>query len=198
MPVDGKCARCGYKAPVLSFIDATEYGQFQTLYAQIPASIQKHFLRYLNLFRPVSGCQMQHSKVDRLTRDFITLVTKGYVSEKGLADRSCQPAQWCLGMEAMQEQVTKLKLPMKSHNYLRSIVWNLADSADNKGETKRRSEEANGTTRARRQTEPQEEEMSREARKFVDKYGEPELPPAVAEALARVKARMNHNGGDHG
>lgn len=199
MPIDGKCVRCGYKAPLLSFIDAAEYGQFLALYSKMSASVQKQYLKYLSLFQPTSGCKMQHSKVERITSEFLALVAKGYVSEKGKADRACPPHLWGLAMERMQEQSATLRLPMKTHGYLCTIAYTLADDADSKGERKLRTEEANGTTRARRQPEPHAEEMSHEARKYVDKFGEPELPPAIAESLARVKARMQQTtGGDHG
>jgi hypothetical protein len=86
MPVNGKCPRCAYKAPVICFVDAAEYGAMMQVFSDLPYEVQKPFLKYLSLFKPASGCAIQPSKAERLTRELVALAAKGYVSEQGKAE----------------------------------------------------------------------------------------------------------------
>lgn len=179
MPVNGKCPRCAYKAPVICFVDAAEGGAMLQAFSDLPHAVQKPFLKYLSLFKPASGCAIQSSKAERLTRDLVALVAKGYVSEQGKADRPCSPVFWVMGMERLQELAGTLDLPMKNHNYLRSIVYKLANQADAQREQHQRHQEVDGSQRVSRQLAlnnvPQEADdgMSEIMRKYLAQYGEP-------------------------
>jgi len=170
MPVNGKCPRCAYKAPVSCFVDAAEGGAMLRVFSDLPSEVQKPFLKYLSLFKPASGCAIQASKAERLTRDLVALVTKGYVSEKGKVDRPCQPLFWVMGMERMQELAGTLDLPMKNHNYLRSIVYTLANQADAQREQYQRHQEVDGSQRVTRQ--PSQDGMSEIMRKYLAQNGD--------------------------
>ncbi|MGD9949872.1 MAG: hypothetical protein AB7U29_15535 [Desulfobulbus sp.] len=171
MPVNGKCPRCAYKAPVSCFVDAAEGGAILQAFSELPYEVQKPFLKYLSLFKPTSGCAIQPTKAERLTRDLASLVAKGYISEKGKADRTCPALFWAMGMERMQELAGTLDLPMKNHNYLRSIVYKLANQADAHKEQQQRNQEIDGTQRVSRQ--PTEDGMSEIMRKFLAQNGGP-------------------------
>lgn len=192
MPIDGKCPRCGFKAPLISFEDAAENGQLLLLYAQLPPAVQKPYLKYLSLFRPSSGCSMQSSKADRLTREFLELAAKAFVSEKGKVDRPCYPSLWAMGMERMQEQAATLTLPMKSHNYLRAIVYQLADQADSKQERQVRKAEQTGATKIRR---PSDDDMSPEMRRYIAERGEPVVSPEAQGALHGILQKFKDRQG---
>lgn len=170
MPVNGKCPRCAFKAPVTSFVDAAEHGSLLQAFSELPREVQNLFLKYLSLFKPASGCAIQPSKAERLTRDLVDLVAKGYISEKGKVDRTCSPVFWAMGMERMQELAGTLDLPMKNHNYLRSIVYKIANQVDVHKEQQQRQQEVDGTHRVSRQ--PSEEGMSEIMRKFLAQHGE--------------------------
>jgi len=174
MPTDGKCPRCAYKAPVSCFVDAAEGGQLLQVFAELPYEVQKPFFKYLSLFRPDSGCAIQPSKAERLTRELVALTIKGYVTEKGKTDRPCSPSFWVIGMERMQELAANLDLPMKNHNYLRSIVYKLANQADAQREQQQRKEETDGTHRVSRP--PSEEGLSEIMRKYIAQHGDPHDP----------------------
>ncbi len=170
MPVNGKCPRCAYKAPVSSFVDAAEGGAMLQAFSDLPHAVQKPFLKYLSLFKPASGCAIQPTKAERLTRDLAALIAKGYVSEKGKVDRPCTTLFWVMGMERMQELAGTLDLPMKNHNYLRSIVYKLANQADAQKEQHQRHQEVDGSQRVSRQ--PTEDGMSEIMRKYLAQNGE--------------------------
>lgn len=174
MPVNGKCPRCAYKAPVSCFVDAAEYGAMMQVFSDLPYEVQKPFLKYLSLFKPASGCAIQPSKVERLTRDLAALVAKGYVSEHGKVDRPCAPVFWVMGMERMQELAGTLDLPMKNHNYLRSIVYKLSNQADAHREQHQRHQEVDGSQRSSRQ--PTEDGLSEIMRKYLAQHGGPHEP----------------------
>ena len=192
MPVDGKCSRCGFKAPVICFIDAAQDSQTVQLYVQLPAELQKPFLKYLSLFRPASGCTLQPSKAERLTGEFLTLVTRSHISEKGKVDRPCYPSLWAMGMERMQEQAATLTLPMKNHNYLRAIVYQLADQADSKQERQVRQAEQTGATKIRR---PSDDDMSPEMRRYIAEHGEPVVSPEAQGALQGILQKFKDRQG---
>lgn len=171
MPTDGKCVICGYRAPLSSFISAAGNGELLPEYIKLPQVVQHPFYRYLALFRPKSGCACSDSKIIRLTREMVALVQTGYVAQQGKVDRPCPPALWAQGMERMMEQAATLSLPMKNHNYLRSIVWQLADQADARQEHAQRTAETDGSQRViRQQSEP--EGMSELMRKVLEKQGD--------------------------
>ena len=172
MPTNGKCQRCGYRAPITCFIEAAGDGEILAEYIKLPHVVQQPFYKYLSLFRPLSGCALQPSKTLRLTHEMVELVTKGYVSEKGRPDRSCAPSFWAMGMEKMMEMADRLTLPMKGHNYLRSIVWQIADQADSGREQQHRKAETDGSQRVvRPPSDP--EGMSEIMRKYMTIHGDP-------------------------
>lgn len=49
-------------------------------------------------------------------------------------------AAWAAGIEQMLQQPGRLQLPLSNHNYLRHVVFGLADAADAKAEKQREQE----------------------------------------------------------
>lgn len=192
MPTDGKCVICGYRAPVSSFLGAAGNGELVPEFIKLPHVVQHPFYRYLALFRPKSGCACSDSKIIRLTREMVALVSSGYVSQQGKADRPCPPTLWAMGMERMMEQAAMLTLPMKNHNYLRSIVWQLADQADAGRERTQHHEVVSGEQRARRQRGDDEDPF---LKAYKEKHGAfPSMPAEVTESLAALKRRLGQEG----
>lgn len=136
MPRDGKCPRCLYKATLISFMEAAGDGKLIPLFKELPSEVQVYFLSYLSLFRPKSGSAIQLTKVERLTTDLVDLIKLRYVHVQGQVDRPSSPRIWAQAMEQMIEQAPRLTLPIKNHNYLKSIVWDVADKADHGQEKK--------------------------------------------------------------
>jgi len=187
MPTNGKCVRCGYRAPVSSFIEASGDGEILAEYIKLPQVVQQPFYKYLSLFRPSSGCACQQSKIIRLTREMVALVASGYVAhtKKGRVDRPCLPQTWAQGMDRMIEQAATLDLPMDNHNYLRAVVWQIADQADAGREQLQRRSETDGSARANRMTPldpPVVEELSQLERQYLARHGS--LPGMEGDAAA--------------
>lgn len=168
MGTNGKCPRCAYKAPILCFYQEARDGRILEAYAKLPTQVQTHYFTYLSLFRPASGTAMQTDKAARLTTELGDLVAKGYISKKGQVDRSAAPRIWAMAMEKMMEQVGGLTLPITTHGYLRTIVYDLANKENAGQEQENRAGEASCQS-ARRETNPNVEKSRRIAEEKFEK-----------------------------
>lgn len=130
MATDGKCPRCAFKAPIVSFYQEAKDGRVILAFAKLPAGVQSNYFQYLSLFRPGSGCAMQSAKAERLTLELAEETNRGHVSQKGKVDRPCPPHIWSRAMEQMLERAGGLTLPVKTHGYLKTIAWDLANKED--------------------------------------------------------------------
>lgn len=123
-------------------------------------------LRYVNLFKvPNSERAMSWNRAKRLLTDLKTLVSAGWVRSSGKPDRSCNPKQWG---EAMSKMIDNLpsRLPLKNHNYLIAVAYDLADTADRQTEMLRNRAERTGSFVA---PEPAQERISPEEMKAIRK-----------------------------
>ena len=139
----GVCQSCGAVAPLEWFLADGKYKQCLTVMAIIPREVAAPTVRYLGLFRPASGRAMSVDKALRLLEEIAALVKAGHVQVDKLVARPCPPRIWAEAMEQMREN-PKLRLPMKSHNYLKSVAYDLADAADAGAERRVREAEQSG------------------------------------------------------
>ncbi len=139
----GVCQSCGAVAPLEWFLADGKYKQCLSVMATIPREVAPVTVRYLGLFRPASGRAMSPDKTVRILGEIAALVGSGYVQVDKLVARPCPPRIWAEAMEQMREN-PKLRLPMKSHNYLKSVAYDLADAADAVAERKVREAEQSG------------------------------------------------------
>ena len=156
MAVDGKCPRCAFKAPIVCFYQEAKDGRVIQAFAQLPPAVQGNYFQYLSLFRPKSGCAVQSAKAERLTLELVQEVALGYVHQKGQVDRPCPPRIWAMAMEQMMERAGSLTLPLKTHGYLKTIAWDLANKEDVKQESTIRQQETQGNRSRPRGTDPLE------------------------------------------
>lgn len=199
MPTNGKCVRCGYRAPVSCFVEAAGDGEILCEYIKLPQVVQQPFYKYLSLFRPLSGCALQVTKTLRLTREMVALVSTGYVSEKDKPDRPCAPSFWAMGMEQMLSRADRLSLPLKNHNYLRTIVWQLADQADAGREAHHHQQVMSGNARVHRDDPPAPDGLSQIERAWLAKYGslpgtDPEKNPDIKRLANDLTKRLRSDG----
>lgn len=167
MAVDGKCPRCGFKAPIVCFYQEAKDSRVVAAFAKLPAQVQANYFPYLSLFRPKSGCAVQSAKAERLTMELAKDVNRGYVHQKGQVDRPCPPHIWSMAMEHMIERAGGLTLPLKTHGYLKTVAWDLADKEDRQQETKRRKSELQGKRRTQ-----SNDGMSEVMRKYIQQQDE--------------------------
>lgn len=162
------CPSCGATASACAWEnDIAAREAMQTIIA-LPAPVGKVMLGYLSLFRPTERA-LTWKKVKKVVGELSALVATGYLQVQGKPARPCQPRLWAMGMEQMVERSATLQRPLKNHNYLRQIVWQLADQADAKQEQKVRQGEVTGESKDRK---PSEEGMSEVMRKYIEIHGE--------------------------
>ncbi len=166
---DGKCPRCNHKGSIIDFLEAAGEGRMLVIFKDLPKDVQTYFLSYFSLFRPKSGCAIQQPKAERLLQELVDLVALGYVQMSGQVDRRCPPRIWATAMEQMIEQAGRLKLPMKNHNYLKSIAWDLADKADAQQEKKQTTIQMNSRTRPRADADPALDPMEKARREWDER-----------------------------
>lgn len=158
--------------------------------ATLPREVSAGLLPYLALFRPDKRA-LSWSRTLKITQDLAAVVAPGWVQVQGKPARECPPRIWAQGMEQMVERAATLQRPLKNHNYLRQVVWQLADQADAGRERTQHHEVATGEQRARRQRGDDEDQF---LAAYKAKHGElpalPAMPAEVAERLAALQKKL--------
>ena len=162
------CPSCGATASAAAW--ENDMAARETLQAMLalPAPVGKAILGYMGLFRPVQRA-LSWRKAKRIVDDLAALIAPGHVQLQGKPARPCPPVLWAMAMEQMAWR-GDLQRPMKNHNYLRQIVWQLADQADAGREQAQRRAETDGSQRGiRPPSDP--DGMSEIMRKLLCKQG---------------------------
>ena len=127
----GTCQTCGTSAPIEWFLSDTEYRKLCGVFSELPKPVQEVVFLYLSLFRPLSGRSLAAIKATRLITELRDLVKTGHVQYEHNVARPCPPQIWARAMEQMVERRETIKtLPLKSHIYMKSIAYTLADEED--------------------------------------------------------------------
>lgn len=127
------CPACGAIASAEIWLNDALCRDAFAAVAGLPAPLPKTVLGYLGLFRP-SQTGLTWKKSLRLATEISALTACGYVSVQGRVDRPCPPRVWAQAMEQMVERRQALSLPLKNHNYLRQVAWQIADQEDAQNE----------------------------------------------------------------
>ena len=101
-----------------------------TLAGMVP-ELGRAVIGYLGLFKPAKTA-LRMARAARLAAEIEALANAGGVcrDERGGVRRPATPATWAAGIEQMLAQRGALTLPLDGHNYLRAVVYGLADKAD--------------------------------------------------------------------
>jgi hypothetical protein len=128
------------------FFDNEKVKQTYETLAALPGECPAIAMRYLELFRKPDGREMTKDRELGVARELAAIIGAGWAEYKGNPARRANPKMWADGMLTMIERAAqkRLELPMKNHNYLKSIVYDIADTADRKTETVRNKAERTG------------------------------------------------------
>jgi hypothetical protein len=129
------CPACGATASAEAWANDTVCRELLAVVAELPSPVAKVMLGYLGLFRPAKSA-LSWRKALRIALEIKDLTGRGYVQCQGRIDRNCPTAIWAAGMEQMLAQRDRLSLPMPNHNYLRKVVYDLAERADGQQESR--------------------------------------------------------------
>jgi len=132
------CPDCGCRAPLASFFVEDDGKRLALLVADMPPVLGRAALSYLSLFKPAKQ-GLRLSRAVQLIQALSDLVKSGTVckDERGGIRRPATFNHWTAGIETMLNQRASLSLPLDNHNYLRSVVFGLADKADAQQEQQR-------------------------------------------------------------
>lgn len=197
------CPSCGATASAAAWENDMAAREALQAMIALPAPVARQVLGYMGLFRPDTRA-LTWKKAKTITTDLAALVAPGHVQVQGKPARPCPPHVWAAGMEQMVDRAATLQRPLKNHNYLRQIVWQLADQADAGREQLQRRSEADGSARANRMTPPDPpvvEELSQLQRQYLARYGElpgmeGDAPPGLDGLATAWKKRDGKGGGD--
>ena len=117
----------------------------------MPHDIGSRCFAYLSLFRS-AGRSLQWKKVLRLIAELKELTTLPHVQWQKSVARPNSAHAWGMAMERMIEHPPK-RLPLKSHGYLRSVAYEIADELDRQAEVKHNQEERKGNPHHRHSRE---------------------------------------------
>lgn len=125
------CPVCGTEFPIEAGWAEADGKRLAALLAGFDPAVGRAAVGYLRLFKPAKTA-LRAAKALRLVDELGALVASGRVcrDERGGVERPAKPAHWAAGMEQMVERRAGLSLPLDSHNYLRAVVFGIADFAD--------------------------------------------------------------------
>jgi len=142
------CPACGAQAHVTAFFVEDDGKRLAALLAGMEPELGRAVLGYLGLFKPHKTA-LRLARAVKLVQELLVLVETGTVcrDERGGVRRAATPGLWAQGIEIMLAQRATLTLPLDNHNYLRSVVFGLADKADAAMERQREADARAGRHR---------------------------------------------------
>ena len=139
------CPTCSESFPIAAGFLEPDGKRFGMLLAGMEPALGRAVVDYLALFTP-GRQKLRLARAVKLVAALDALVREGSVcrDERGGVRRPATVAHWVAGIEQMLEQRAKLTLPLSGHNYLRAIVYGLADQADAAAERTREADKRSG------------------------------------------------------
>ncbi|KAA0257199.1 hypothetical protein FHQ18_11585 [Deferribacter autotrophicus] len=140
------CPSCGAMHSIEAFINDEQARKFLSVIVSLNSSLQKNVLNYLTYFRPESGKGLRWSKAVRLLEELKSLIEAEYVEwdrKKPIKNDTCY---WINALDKMIDSPPK-RLPLKNHNYLRVIVYEIAEEEDKRLEEERERMRRSGWNR---------------------------------------------------
>lgn len=144
------CPSCSDSFPIAAGFLEPDGKRFGMQLAGMEPALGRAVLDYLALFSPAKQ-KLRLAKAVRLVAELDALVKEGSVcrDERAGIKRPCSVAQWIAGIEQMLEKRSALTLPLGNHNYLRSVVFGIAEQAGAQAESRREADARAGRSPSR-------------------------------------------------
>lgn len=125
------CPDCGAQAHLSAFLVEDDAKRLAVLLAEMQPELGRAVIGYLGLFKPAKTA-LRMARAVKIVQELVALVETGTVckDERSGVRRPASALTWATGIETMLLQRTSLTLPLETHNYLRAVVYGLADKAD--------------------------------------------------------------------
>lgn len=137
----GTCPECGAQAHLSAFFVEDDGKRLAALLAEMQPELGRAVIGYLGLFKPTKTA-LRMARAVKIVQELVALVETGTVckDERSGVRRPASALTWATGIETMLLQRASLTLPLETHNYLRVVVYGLADKADAAVERKREAD----------------------------------------------------------
>lgn len=131
------CPECGAIGHVAAFFADDDGKRLIGAILDLPAELHRAVLGYLGLFKPPKNA-LSTQRATRLVGELKHLVVAGSVcrDERGDTRRTATASMWAEGIEQMLTGRGTLTLPLANHNYLRAVVFTIADTTEARAEQK--------------------------------------------------------------
>lgn len=156
------CPECGAVASATAWANDAAVRQVIKTALEMPWAVSSRALPYIALFRPSGNRGLSWDKALRLMTELAALAVETHVQWDGKPARPVSAEIWGQALESITARPPK-KLPLKSHGYLTSIAYDLANESDRRNEVARNQAEASGSLRADLAAERAEKPASPEA-----------------------------------
>ncbi len=139
------CPTCHDRFPIAAGFLDDDGKRLAAQLAGMEPVLGRAVIGYLRLFKPAKQ-GLRSARAVKIVAELEALVRTGSVcrDERGGVRRPATPDTWAAGIEQMLAEADKLTLPLGNHNYLRAIVYSLADKADAAGERQREADKRAG------------------------------------------------------
>lgn len=188
------CPDCGTQGHVSAFFAEDDGKRLAAILAGMAPELGRATIAYLGLFKPAKTA-LRMARAVKLAQELDTLASAGSVcrDERGGVRRPCSAATWAAGIEVMLAQRASLSLPLENHNYLRAVVYGMADKADAAAERQREEDARTGRGRTATATkaEPAESKLQNQLSWIVNQQRAGLMTPEEAEA-ERAKANAKY------
>jgi hypothetical protein len=128
------CPCCATGFPIEAGLIEADAKRLGKLLGDMEPAVARAAMSYMRFFKPAKQ-ELRVSRAVHVLTELAVLISSGRISkdERTGMQRPCGGHHWVQGIEQMLTH-THLELPLKNHNYLRAIVFKLADGADAKAE----------------------------------------------------------------
>lgn len=186
------CPACSTEFPVEAGFAEVDGKRLAATLAELEPVVGRALIGYLRLFKPVKTA-LRMARATKLAREVVELIAPGDVcrDERSGVRRPALPAVWAQGMEQMLQQRDRLSLPLENHNYLRAVVFGLADQADAAAERSREQQLREGRRSTPSAPAPTETPLQRDLAWIEQQLGYGVISPKQAEQ-ERAKVRAKH------
>lgn len=124
----GVCPSCGAHLDIAAAVNDADGRRFVELMRQVPGPLVRPLLGYLYLFRPPKTA-LRWSRMVSLTQELLPMIQSARI-EHGHARYVAPVAVWAEHMTALADNPpASLRLPLKSHGYLLSIMAGACEKA---------------------------------------------------------------------
>lgn len=137
------CPHCGTYGPVESFLTDDDAKRAVVAVGKLPGELPRLVWAYLGLHRkPGAGRALTWERVGRIVAELARLVAEAEIQWKGKRVVPNRPEFWAQGVQAMLDRDAqgKLERPLDGHNYLRAVVYEIAEKAWHQGNVAREKE----------------------------------------------------------